>query len=127
MKVRVIDENGTTGVIHNDLEIESEEPIAEELRRFLDRTSDSREGTVSLDALEPTFLVDLYVETPVRKVEPVSPEGSPERTRWERVRPRYSPPTSAVGEPTEEGSVSRGNGFAPDSSARSPGAGEAGE
>lgn len=126
MKVRVIDENGTAAVIHDDLEVESEEPIATELRRFLDRTRASREGTAALNALEPSFLVDLYVETPVRKVEPVNPEGGPAVGRWERIRPRYSPPTSDVGEPTEERSVRRGDGFGPDSATRSPspGAGE---
>lgn len=127
MKVRVIDENGTAGIIRNDLSVESEEPIAEEIRRFMDRAERSREGRVTLDSLGPSFLVDLYVEAPVSRVEPASAEGSPAGDRWDRVRPRYSPPTCDVGEPTDEGSVRAEDEFAPNPSTQSPSAGGAGK
>lgn len=127
MKVRVIDGNGTAAVINENLEIESEERVSGELRRFLDRTKGSREGTVTLDALEPEFLIDLYVRTPVRRVEPQSPEGSPERVRWERQSARYGPPTSDIGERPEGGGVNRGDDFGLGSATRSPSAGGAGE
>lgn len=126
MKMHITDVNGTTAVIHDDLDIESEEPVSEELRRFLERTKHACEGPVSLDSLDSGFLVDLYVETPVRRVEPASPEDCPTRTPWERRPARYGPPASNIGERTEVGSVDRGDGFGPDSATQSPSAGGAG-
>ncbi|WP_114576764.1 hypothetical protein [Saliphagus sp. LR7] len=119
MKLHVIDGDGTAAVIHDDLEIESEDPISTELRRFLERTERDREGPVSLESLEAEFLVELYVETPVRRVEPASERR---RVRWERPPARYGPPTGERGERTETGSVGRGDGFEPDSPSRSPSA-----
>ncbi|MFC4989515.1 hypothetical protein [Saliphagus infecundisoli] len=120
MKLHVIDGDGTAAVIHDDLEIESEDPISAELRAFLERTERAREGPVSLESLEAEFLVELYVETPVRRVEPAS-EGRP-RLRWERPPARYGPPTSERREHVETGGVDRGDGFEPDSHTRSPSA-----
>lgn len=126
MKLHVIDGGGTAAVVHDDLSIESEEPVSAELRRFLDRTEHSREGPVSLGSLAPEFLVDLYVETPVRRVEPQSPEDRP-RGRWERPPARYGLPTGDVEERTEMGSVDGGDGFRPDPDTRSPSVGGADE
>lgn len=122
MKVRVIDENGATGVIRNDLESESAE-ISEEVRRFLRRTKRSRDTPVTLDSLGPGFLIDLYVGTSVRKVEPVSEAGEePTGIHWDRIRPRYIPPT---GDDTGSGGgcVSYGDSPTPGCSTRSPNAG----
>lgn len=126
MKVRVIDEDGATSVIDNDLE--PAEAVSEEVRRFIDRTKRSRDGPVTLDSLGSGFLIDLYVRTSVRRVEPVS-EAEPGRDRtgirWNQVRERYNPPAgSAVGDGARGvetgGGVSRGDDPTPDASTQSP-------
>lgn len=126
MKVRIIDEDGTAGVIDNDLE--PAEAVSEEVRRFVDRTKHARDGPVTLDSLGPSFLVDLYVRTSIRRVEPVASAGEPARggtgIPWNRVRVRYSPPTGTAraddGEEPATGGVSRGDDPTPDASTRSP-------
>lgn len=117
MKVHVIDGNGTEVVIDEELGVESEEPISGELRRFLDRADP---GSGSLD---PEFLIELYVRTPVRRVEPAG--GGPERARWDRRPVRYGPPTGDPG--GSDGGCVDPDGFAPDAVTPSPSAGGADE
>lgn len=112
MKLRVTDDNGTTNVIENDLS--AADALPEDVRRVIDRAKRSREGPVTLEALEPEFLIELYVETSLRRVESVTPGEKPTGIPWDRVRTRYVPPTAtggpggAGGESPPDGGVSRG-------------------
>ena len=73
MKVLFVDKNGTTGIIRNDLSVETEEPVSEEVHSFLaERKSSHDEQSVTVSMLAPGFLVELYLETPVREVKCVS-------------------------------------------------------
>lgn len=73
VNVSFVDGNGVCGVIHNDLSIEADRPVDEELRIFVRSAGvNYDEESPTLDALAPEFLIDLYIHTPVRKVEPIS-------------------------------------------------------
>lgn len=76
MNVVFIDKNGTSGVVHNDLSVTAEEPVSEEVQRFLEEAKCSHgETPVTVTALTPGFLIELYIYTSVRKVESVSTDS----------------------------------------------------
>lgn len=65
--------DGTTGVIQNDFSIEAEKPVSTEVQLFVEaeaRIHDELPPTVV--PLGSQFLIELYTQTSVRKVEPVS-------------------------------------------------------
>lgn len=87
VKVSFVDSHGVCGVINNDLSIEADRPVDEELRVFV-RSVDTnyRVESPTLDKLSPEFLIDLYIHTPVKKVEPMSGldgDGSGRQLRYE--------------------------------------------
>lgn len=70
-EISFIDENGVFGTIHNNLEIKSDEPVSPELRSFLEEIARNQDGTApTLESLPSMFVIDLFVQTSVRKVEP---------------------------------------------------------
>lgn len=72
MNVYFIDENGTPGIIQNDLTIESEKPVHKKIRQFVKAEKRAHEDPVTLSTLPSGFLIVFYVETPVKRVEPVT-------------------------------------------------------
>ncbi|MFC4990023.1 MULTISPECIES: hypothetical protein [Saliphagus] len=77
VSVSFVDSRGVRGVIHNDLTIEADGPVDEELRVFVRSASTNyRQDSPTLEALTPEFLIDLYVHTAVRKVEPIPDDGA---------------------------------------------------
>lgn len=77
VSVSFVDSHGVCGVIHNDLTIEADRPVDEELRVFVRSVSTNYcEDSPTLEALTPEFLIDLYIHTPVKKVEPIPGDGN---------------------------------------------------
>lgn len=87
VRVSFVDSNGVCGVIHNDLSIEADRSVDEEIRIFVHSTGvNYDEESPTLDALTPEFLIDLYIHTPVKKVEPMSSASSGGESESRRFR-----------------------------------------
>ena len=73
MNVLFVDNDGTTGVIQNDFSIEAERPVSAEVQLFVKAEAHIHDETPpTVASLGSQFLIKLYTQTPVRKVEPVS-------------------------------------------------------
>lgn len=73
MNVLFVDKNGTTGVVQNDFSVSADGPVSEKVRLFLkgeEHTHEEDPPTVA--ALPSRFLIDLFCQTSVARVEPVS-------------------------------------------------------
>lgn len=76
MKVQFVNSHGTVGTIHDDMTIESEGPVSSDTHRFVKRIKDNSKPPVSIEDRSPEFLINLFVQTSVQKVE-VVPKSKP--------------------------------------------------
>lgn len=72
MGVSIVDKNETTGIIRDDFAIVAEAPVSKEVRLFAKgKKRTQKDPTHTITDPSPSFLLELFVETSVKRVEPV--------------------------------------------------------
>lgn len=71
MRISFVDKTGTTGVIRDDFTIIAEAPVSKEVRLFVKgKKRAKRDPTYTITDPPPSFLLELFIQTSVKKVEP---------------------------------------------------------